>query len=969
MTTMPAPSIAATLLTGTATGPFPTGFKYNAAEDVRVWLELAGIRQPDLTLTTDYTLTGATPLVDGGTVTLDAGLVPEGGWDEDAGDRVVIARRTVKRQALALPDTEGHKPRSTEAALDKLMRVGEEQAEVLDRTLSVPAGEEGLQLPPIANRTGGAILALTEDGTQLDLSRTTAQFDIDVASAASNAGTATTAAGVAVAARDVTTAARDVTTAARDVTTAARDVATGAASTASGAATTAVTARDVTTAARDVTTAARDVASAAATTATAAANAAAALANMHASTVAGLAATPNGGYFSVEPDSGGVVNLYRDDAGVATLIGAVMGMSRDHKSRLQVPPRLQGHRGQGLKFRKALSDIRSGARKSLRTMVIGDSLAGITWQTVAVQMMKELEGWMQTTPVYGHSISVLDYGTFSDSAAASTQPRTTTGTDRFKQDFDGAWDGSLMWLETGQASTFSIGGLAVQGDRIYVPIIREPGAGSVKIEISSATTPPALGGAWSNPTAPQIVSAHSLTGGELLVNANGAFGVEMVVLSVALGSWTVKVSHSAGSKVRVRYPMHEVRTAAAFNIWRVGSASNDFTSAQTSAQTIEAAQIAAYDPDIIVVESDDRLAAYQNFLPKLEAAIAASGLAHKPLVLLVINPYYINGPYTDADIIARADYCHDFAATRVGWDVLDGMAISGGQVEAAAAGYNVDNIHYTGELSRWMARVWLASRGYLPSREQVGGSADTALALLGPTSNANGANRQLVAKSVAALLLQSTAFDTTTCAWAGSTPVGSASYARGNAGDITLATGSTGSSSIASFINQNGSLLGISQGNIRGESRGFAVRIRTTTAWDANTLGFILIRKDGVAYNSGYNGTLTDEGWGFRLSFDGTNILIHGICWRGALVVSSGSAILPSGAASSVKDLAVVLSPATINVTRGTLEWFVAGVSLGTANYDHGGVFLLPRVELTNGATATNRSLLFMPPKFLSAPQ
>ena len=154
MTTTPAPSIAATLLTGTSTGPFPTGFKYSAAEDVRVWIELAGIRQPDLTLTTHYTLTGATPLVDGGTVTLDAGVVPEDGWDEDAGDRIVITRQTVKRQALALPDTEGHKPRSTEVALDKLMRTAEEQADQQALTIRVPAGEDGIDLPAAATRDG-----------------------------------------------------------------------------------------------------------------------------------------------------------------------------------------------------------------------------------------------------------------------------------------------------------------------------------------------------------------------------------------------------------------------------------------------------------------------------------------------------------------------------------------------------------------------------------------------------------------------------------------------------------------------------------------------------------------------------------------------------------------------------------------------------------------------------------------------
>lgn len=162
MTTTPAPSIAASLLTGTSTGPFPTGFEYNAAEDVRVWLELAGVRQADLTLTTHYTLTGATPLVDGGTVTLQAGVVPEDGWDEDAGDRIVISRRTVKRQALALPDTEGHKPRSTEAALDKLMRAAEEHADGLELAVKAPAGETGPHLQPQAARDGR--LALFDAG-------------------------------------------------------------------------------------------------------------------------------------------------------------------------------------------------------------------------------------------------------------------------------------------------------------------------------------------------------------------------------------------------------------------------------------------------------------------------------------------------------------------------------------------------------------------------------------------------------------------------------------------------------------------------------------------------------------------------------------------------------------------------------------------------------------------------------------
>lgn len=693
------------------------------------------------------------------------------------------------------------------------------------------------------------------------------------------------------------------------------------------------------------------------------------LANMFVDTTAGLAATASGGYFSVEPDASGVIRIYKDNAGTALEVGSVIGMSEDHKGRTQVPPILLDHRSQGLKLRKALSDIRAGTRNALKIMTIGDSLAGITWSDVQIQLMKELEGWMTSTPVYSHSLGVLDYGIYSTTAAASTSPRNYTGTIREKLDYDAAWDGTLMWLESGQASNFSIGGNAVQCDKIYIPIITEPGAGSVKIEISSASTPPALGGAWSNPTVGQITSGHALTGSELIVDADAAFGVNMVTLSVALGYWTVKVTHSSGSKVRVRFPMHEVTSAAAFNIWRVGYASNDFTNTLSTAATIEAEQIAAYDPDIIVVESDDRLAAYQNFLPLLETAITGAGLTHNPLVLLVINPFYDNAPYDDDDIIARADYCHNFVATRIGWDVLDGMAMAGGLAEATAAGYENDGIHYSGEIARWMTKTWLASRGYLPSQPQGGGYASTAVALKGPTTKANGSQRPLIAGNIPPMLLQACAFDTATCSWAGAVS-GSATFTANNAGDKTLTTGATGSSGVGAYINQNGSLLGVNQGNIRAESRGFACRIRTTTAWDAQTLAFILVRTDAVAWNSGYNGTLTANGWGFRISNDGTNTLIHGICWtNGALSVSSSSATLPTGAASTVKDLAVILNPEAVNASRGTLEWFVGGVSIGTSNYDHSGVFLAPRVELTNGSTATNRTLQFMPPKFLSAIQ
>jgi hypothetical protein len=145
MTTTPAPSITSHLLTGTSVGPFATGWKYADAADVRVWIETAGVAAPSLTAGTDYTLTGSSPLTSGGTVTLAVGVVPAGGWPADT--RLILRRRTARRQGVALPDNEGHKPRATERALDKQMLIAEEDRDDLDRALVMPPGAAGGQVP------------------------------------------------------------------------------------------------------------------------------------------------------------------------------------------------------------------------------------------------------------------------------------------------------------------------------------------------------------------------------------------------------------------------------------------------------------------------------------------------------------------------------------------------------------------------------------------------------------------------------------------------------------------------------------------------------------------------------------------------------------------------------------------------------------------------------------------------------
>lgn len=642
----------------------------------------------------------------------------------------------------------------------------------------------------------------------------------------------------------------------------------------------------------------------------------------------------------------------------------------DHKSREIVPPGNLGHRSQGLKLRKALSDIKAGARKSIRIMAVGDSLSTDSWTTVNVQLQKVLENWMGSTPVYSSAIGVLAYGTASSAAATTATTKTGTATLVDKTDFDAGWDGTVTQINAGQYAIYSTGGNSTQGDKIYVPIITDPGAGSVRIEIANTTTPPAVGaGDWRAPTDPEIVSAHTLTAGNLIVGAAGVHGVSVVEIDVPLGYWAIKVTHEAGAQVRARFPMVEVATTAAFNTWRIGSASNDFSTALTTGGTVEAGIMAAYDPDIIVVDSDDRLAAYQNFLPKLETAITTAALALDPLVLLVANPFYNNTPYTDADIIERAGYLHEFAASRLGWDVLDGIALSGGLAEATAAGWQSDGIHYQADIAYWMAHTWAADRGYLPTESAPGGTAGYAEALSLPNLAADGAFQPLPSRSVPAALL-APSFDLASRVW-GSTVAGTGALTQNNAKDITLATGATAASTAVAFVNENGSLLGSRQNQVYlAEVRGFSTRIRTTTNWDTLAEAYIVMRSNAVAYNAAYVGTLVAEGIGFRLTYNGSALLIHGICWdAGALVVSASSATLSTGGASNARDLTVLCHPETVNSVRGDLEWFVGGVSLGTSNYAHGVNVLPPRIEIKNGATAANRNIMFTPPRFVSVPQ
>lgn len=169
MTTTPAPTITTHPLSGGATGPFSTGWHYAEPADVVVRLEVEGVLGEPLTPNGgDYTLTGSDPLTGGGTINLSSSLVPVGGWAGDA--RLIISRRTARRQSLALSDTERHTPKSTERAFDKAMRIAEEDRDRLDMAVMVAPGEPGIAFPSAARRAN-RFLTFGPDGELMTVVR------------------------------------------------------------------------------------------------------------------------------------------------------------------------------------------------------------------------------------------------------------------------------------------------------------------------------------------------------------------------------------------------------------------------------------------------------------------------------------------------------------------------------------------------------------------------------------------------------------------------------------------------------------------------------------------------------------------------------------------------------------------------------------------------------------------------------
>ncbi|MDF3019360.1 MAG: phD2B [Steroidobacteraceae bacterium] len=136
------------------TGPFAVDFRFLEDSHLQVIRTSAAGVATTLTLTTDYTVTGA-----GGTsgeVTLVAALA--------AGETLAVLRNVPATQETDYVQNDAFPAESHERALDKLTMIAQQQGEILSRAITVPTGESGVPSLPAAADRANTLLGFDSNG-------------------------------------------------------------------------------------------------------------------------------------------------------------------------------------------------------------------------------------------------------------------------------------------------------------------------------------------------------------------------------------------------------------------------------------------------------------------------------------------------------------------------------------------------------------------------------------------------------------------------------------------------------------------------------------------------------------------------------------------------------------------------------------------------------------------------------------
>ncbi len=615
----------------TATDAIPFGYAFSANSELLVVSSGRGT----LNETTDYTVSGA-GVATGGTVTMVTGVATE---------KVTVLRNTPISQTLVLRVNGKFFVTDIGSSLDKITKILQEVDEELARCLKSSVSDgSALDLPDAAARMGkllrfddtGALTVTTELGDwEGEWETATAYNKFDMFRVA-----ATASVYLVVTNHTSSNIASDFSSGKISYIIDGSTVATAAAAAATSE-TNAATA--ATAAATSATAAATSETNAASSeTAAAASETAAAVSNTNA----------------------------------AATLEVALKSNFDNLNHL----------------RTQLGLVKAGSKDNLRVLAFGDSLSNKIqepfFETAVGPWLPDGAVISKTggTSQYSHSGST-EFAYVKDGGTAADWNRSSN----FDYGFNGAYGTLDSATETEVMVSFSYTDIST-ADRILIPYATETGAGAFTIQVSTNADARADAGhaSWADPVQGDIVSSHTLTGGELIVDTDASTGTGVVELEYASATKRIiKLSHESGSTVVYLAPMYEVRTVAGVNKYLFATGGNNMGSSNATGAGRMSAIIAAYKPDVITVQSNDLASAYTTLSPLLDGAITDAALGYNPTVVL-----FGQGPQgSDNDTIIAANLAQIGLSNDYGWTFFDAMSVIESHADLVDLGWEGDGVH------------------------------------------------------------------------------------------------------------------------------------------------------------------------------------------------------------------------------------------------------------------------------------
>lgn len=530
-------------------------------------------------------------------------------------------------------------------------------------------------------------------------------------------------------------------------------------------------------------------------------------------------------------------------------------------------------KGQAVTVNQALRELRAGTRKHFNIMTIGDSWAAGSFPVPHTRVQEHIGKYLDSGIYSYYDTEIADFVS-QRSTAKTFQEHEGDATSLVKDDYTIGTTGSYKKFAPGEKFLFSKAQANARADRLIIPLIQEPGSGSLRIEIARGIKfkSDVSSSDWRAPTSSEIAKGASLTNGELVVDLDGTKGPQIVVLEFpSVDNTAFKVDNPSSSTARMSYSvMFEVQTEPAINVFEVAAGSNSFGDYDTAADPFLKSKIEAYKPDLVFVEAADGLPPFQNFLPKLESVYDSLSVP-APFTTVVGIPDYD----FDSEVPGRlarnryvAAFCRDSQFDHMATKEL----VAGREGLRDVSGWSGDNIHFTDKLWETATELWWKRRGF--EREDVrppGGLKATGRGLALNTSSGF-----VSAQGLMKVLSQPTVIDTGWMDW-GADTAGDGSFQ--NLGNVyEISTGSSASSEARMRLSSNvfpqgaqGQALDTSSYNQFGLS--FHFQVKSMTASGECFLGLDTLgtgNSSTPSYSSG-------EGIGLRVIDNGSDLVVEGI--------------------------------------------------------------------------------------------